>query len=256
MDDEIESGSPAPAVTEAVEKSPVEVVDQGTAPEIDGEEKQVEPAKTFTQAELDAAIQKRLLKEERRVHRRVEQQYREQAEARNREVVPQREAYRDDEAYLNAQIEHLAEKKAAEKFEQRERQSTQEKTSEAFMEKAETAKAKYSDFDAVVGNPELTINEAMVEFISDSDTGPDLAYFLGKNPIKAQEIAAMTPMKAARELTRLESEVNAKPTVRTSNAPAPINPIGNRGSAAPTIANADFSEYKKLRASQGARWSR
>ena len=256
MDDAIESGSPAPAETEAVQKLPVETISEGTAPEAGGEEKQAEPAKTFTQAELDAAIQKRLLKEERRVHRRVEQQYREQAEARTREVAPARESFGDDEAYLNAQIEHLAEKKAAEKFEQRTRQSQQEKTSEAFLEKAETVKAKYADFDAVVSNPQLRINVGMAEFIADSDNGPDLAYFLGKNPIKAEEIAAMTPMKAARELSRLEAEVGAKPPVRTSNAPAPISPIGNRGGASPTIANADFSEYKKLRAAQGARWSR
>lgn len=257
MDDEvIESGTPAPAVTEAVEKQAVETIDKGTAPELDGEEKQAEPAKTFTQAEVDAAIQKRLLKAERQMHRRVEQQTRDRADAQTREVAPNREAYRDDEAYLNAQIEHLAEKRAAEKFEQRERQSTQDKSQEAFLERAEATKAKYSDFDAVVGNQALSINQGMAEFISDSDIGPEVAYFLGKNPMKAQEIAAMTPMKAARELSAIEAQVSAKPPVRTSNAPAPITPIGNRGGATPTIANSDFAEYKKLRASQGARWSR
>lgn len=255
MDDVIESGSPAPTETEVV-KQPVEIVDQGTAPEVTEEEKQVEPERKFTQAELDAAVQKRLLKEERRVHRRVEQQLREQAEAKTREIEPKRDEFRDDEAYLQAQIEHLAEKKATQKVAERERAQQHDKTQEVFFERAEAVKARYADFDAVVGNPTLPINEAMTEFISDSTVGPDLAYFLGKNPSKAAEIAQMSPIKAARELTAIEAQLNAKPQVRTSKAPAPIDPISGRGSAAPSIANADFSEYKKLRAAQGARWAR
>ena len=41
------------------------------------------------------------------------------------------------------------------------------------------------------------------EFIAESDQGADIAYHLGKNPMKAAQIAQMSPVKAARELTRL-----------------------------------------------------
>jgi hypothetical protein len=256
MDGEIESEVIAPVDTATVTTS-VESIDEGTAPEDDGEtKKQAEPEKSFTQAEVDALVQKRLMKEERRTHRRVEQQMREQAEARTRETAPQRESFGDDDAYLEAQVEHLAEKKAAEKMEQRDRMTKQEASQDAFLEKSEKAQAKYADFQEVVSNPTLSINEGMAEFISDSDSGPDIAYFLGKNPSKAAEIASLSPIKAARELTRIEAELSIKPQPKTSSAPAPINPVGNRGGAAPTIASSDFSEYKKLRASQGARWSR
>lgn len=235
---------------------PVELVDKGTAPEVDGEGKQAAPEKTFSQAEVDALVQKRLRKEERSTVRRVEQQHREQVEAKAREVAPQRAAFADDDAYLAAQVEHLSERKAAEKFAQRDQARTQETASEAFHERAEAVKAKHADFDAVVSNPALAINDGMAEFINDSDAGPDIAYFLGTNPAKAAEIAGMSPMKAARELARIEADLSTKTAVKTSSAPAPITPVGNRGGAAPTIANSDFSEYKKLRAAQGARWSR
>lgn len=251
MEDEIEVVGIVDTAT-----PPVELVDQGTAPEVDGEVKQAAPAKTFTQEEVDAVVQKRLQKEERRTVRRVEQQHREQLEARSREVAPQREAFADDDAYLAAQVDHLAEKKAADKLSQRDRASQQETANEAFAERAEAVKAKHADFDAVVSNPALAINDAMAEFIKDSDAGPDIAYFLGKNPAKAADIASLSPVKAARELARIEADLSTKPQVKTSSAPAPITPVGNRGSAAPTIANSDFSEYKKLRAAQGARWSR
>ena len=70
------------------------------------EPKQDEQPKTFTQAEVDALIQKRLLKEERRVHRRIEQQLREQKQAEVLKIEPKRDDFRDDEAFTQAQIDH------------------------------------------------------------------------------------------------------------------------------------------------------
>lgn len=216
---------------------------EGTAPagEVD-DEKQVEPVKTFTQAEVDAMVQKRLLKEERRVHRRVEQQLREQSEAKTREIEPKRDEFRDDDAYFQAQIEHLAEKKAAEKLNQRQQADEAARRSESFIEKAEKATERYSDFQAVVSNPALRINDEMAEFISESDLGADVAYFLGKNPSKADEIAGLSPMKAARELTRIESELAARPKATPSKAPEPISPVGVRGKASSSALPSDSDD--------------
>lgn len=215
----------------------------GTAPGGDVEDtKQVEPPKTFTQAEVDAMVQKRLLKEERRVHRRVEQQMREQSEAQTREIEPRRDEFRNDEAYVQAQIEHLAEKKAAEKLTQREQASEANRRNESFIEKAEKASERYTDFQTVVGNPSLRINDEMAEFISESDLGADVAYFLGKNPSKAAEIAQLSPIKAARELTRIESELAARPKATPSKAPEPISPVGVRGKASSSSLPSDADD--------------
>lgn len=243
MTDALDAGLPAPVLSDDVNPEPN--TSDGTAPPEVVETKQ--EAKTFTQAEVDAMVQKRLLKEERRFHRKVEQSLREQAEARAREVEPKRDEFRDDDAYLNAQIEHLAEKKAAQKIAERERANQQERVSEAFLEKAEKAKDRYVDFDAVVGNPTLAINEGMAEFIADSDAGPDLAYYLGKNPMKAQQIAQLSPIKAARELTRLEAELSAKPKPRLSSAPPPITPVGANRGGDKSPAEMTDAEYAKWR---------
>lgn len=248
MENETADLSALPSVSEEVKPTEPNTPTDTAAAEV-VETKQVEPAKTFTQAEVDALVQKRLLKEERKVHRRVEQQLREQEAARAREIEPKRDSYRDDDAYLQAQIEHLAEKKAAEKLEQRERQTQQERAAEAFHDKAEKAQARYPDFQAVISNPTLSINDSMAEFITDSDTGADIAYFLGKNPHRASDIAAMSPMKAARELTRLEAELAAKPKPQpSSNAPAPISPIKgeNGGSKEPSeMTDKEFAAYRR-----------
>jgi hypothetical protein len=228
-----------------------EVQDTPLATAADGalEEKQAEPAKTFTQAEVDALVQKRLLKEERRVHRRIEQQLRQtqQAEALR---PPQREAFRDDNSFLQAHVEHLAEQKAAEKLEQRKQAEEAERRQEAFLEKAEKVAERYPDFQAVVSNPTLPINDAMAEYIADSDHGADLAYHLGKNPMKAAQIAQLSPIKAARELARIESELSQKQARPVSKAPAPITPIAGVGASSKSPSEMTDAEFAKWRRSQ------
>ena len=261
MEDEvIVAPAPAPAVevatpnVEAETKNTVDAIPEDTAPK--GEEtKQAEPAKTFTQAEVDALVQKRLLKKEREVLRNVQREQAEQAQRARIEQEPQRENFKDDDAYLEARLEQLAERKAAEKITQLEKQREAEKASDKFLERAEKVSEKYPDFQTVAGNPDLAINAGMAEFIADSELGPDVAYYLGKHPSKATEIARMSPIKAARELTRIEVELS-KPIVKTSSAPAPIDPIGTRGSVQTNLANASFAEYKKQRRAMNPSWRR
>lgn len=237
-----DAGESLPVVTDDV--NPVLNTPEGTAPDGEVEPKQAEPAKTFTQAEVDALIQKRLLKEERRVHRRIEQQQREQQQRQVLEHEPKREAFGNDEAYLQAHLEHLAEIKAAAKVAERERAIEAERRSESFLEKAEKATERYPDFQSVVSNPTLAINDAMAEFIGESDLGADVAYFLGKNPIKAAQIAQLSPIKAARELARIEADLAARPKARPSNAPEPINPVGTRGKASTSALPSDEDDIE------------
>jgi hypothetical protein len=213
------------------------------------EPKQVEPAKTFTQAEVDALVQKRLLKEERRVHRRIEQQLRD-SQQQQALRPPERDAYRDDDAYLHAQVEHLAEKRAAEKLQERSRADEASRRQEAFLEKADKVAERYADFQAVVSNPTLPINDAMAEYIADSDHGAEVAYHLGKNPMKAAQIAQMSPIKAARELARIESEVSQVQAKPVSKAPAPITPIAGVGASSKSPSDMTDAEFAKWRKSQ------
>lgn len=231
MTDEVQeiAGTPAPVELADV-NSEAQNAPEVTAADGDVGTQEQAKEKVFTQSEVDALIQKRLLKEERRVHRRIEQQLREAQQAKPM-VEPKRESFADDEQYLQAHIEHLADKRAAEKLAERQQLQERERIQTTFLEKAEKAAERYEDFDSVVSNPALPINEGMAEFIAESDLGPDVAYYLGKNPSKAAQIAQLSPIKAARELTRIESELASKPQAKPSKAPEPISPVGNRGKA-------------------------
>lgn len=219
--------------TEPLESVEVKQAEQNTpdataAPgDVDKPKQEEQPAKTFTQAEVDAIVQKRIAKEERKIERKFAETLREQTTA----IPPKRETFGSDEEFSQAEIDHKAEVKARELVQQRERQTQAEKQREVFEERAEKVLDRYADFQVVVGNPALRINEAMADFIQDSEQGPDLAYYLGKNPGKAAEIYQLSPMRAARELVRLEAEIAAKPKATPSKAPDPISPVGARGKA-------------------------
>ena len=231
-----------PASVELDNVKPEAPTPEVTATPGEVEQKQDEPAKAFTQAEVDALVQKRLQKEERRVHRRVEQQLREQQSAERLAVELRRDSFVDDQAYFDAQIEHLAEKRAADKLAERERSQEAERRNESFIEKAEEAAERYADFQSVVGNPALRINDEMAEFISESEHGADVAYFLGKHPDRAADISRLSPIKAARELTRIESELAARPKATPSKAPEPITPVGVRGKASSSSLPSDSDD--------------
>lgn len=245
--------------TETIETSESELIQtEPNTPEVtaaDGEvetKQQAEPEKTFTQAEVDALVQKRLLKEERRVHRRIEQQMRDAQQQQVRQQAPARESFQDDEAYLRAHIEHLAEQKAAEKLAERQARQEAEKRSESFLAKAEKAAERYADFQAVVSNPSLPVNEAMAEFIAESDQGAEVAYFLGKNPGKAYEISQLSPIRAARELAKIEADLASRPA-RVSRTPEPISPVGNRGRASSSSLPSDDDDIETWMRKERAR---
>lgn len=240
------AGSPAPVslgdVTTKAKNTPEVTAAAGVVE--NQEQAQDKPQKTFTQAEVDALVQKRLLKEQRRLNRQMQEQFAQ----RTNQQPPKRESFRDDEEFLQAQIDHRAEQLAQQKLAERQKAEQSERMAESFLEKAEKAIERYPDFQAVVSNPALPINEPMAEFIAESDMGPDVAYYLGKNPGKAAQIAAMTPVKAAIALKGIEAEIAAKPApTKPSAAPAPIKPIGASSASTKSPAEMTDAEYAKWR---------
>lgn len=210
-------------------KQPEQNTPEATAAagDVEKPKQEEQPEKTFTQAELDAIVQKRLAKERRTMERDIANRQREQATA----TPPKREAFASEEEFSQAEIDHLAEVKARALVEERAKASAAEKQRETYLERAESVQERYPDFRLVVENPSLPINGTMADFIEDSEHGPDVAYYLGKNPGKAHEIFNLPPVRAARELLRIETELAAKPKATPSKAPDPITPVGTRGKA-------------------------
>ena len=106
------------------------------------------------------------------------------------------------------------------------------RTQEQFSERLTKTKEKYTDFSEVVEKSNVMVPQIAVQAIVNHPLGPELQYYLGKNPDEAQRLTAINnPLLQAMELGsiigKLDTPQATKPTV--SNAPPPIKPIKSSG---------------------------
>ena len=207
---------------------------------------ETQPSKTFTQEELDAAIGKRLAREQRKWEREQAQR---SAETQIVKAAPTAsvDQFESPEAYAEA----LAYQKAEELIAKREAAKQQSQVLESYQEREESAREKYDDFEQVAYNPKLPITNVMAEAIQSSDIGPDLAYYLGSNPKDAERISRMSPLSQAKEIGKIEAKLSSNPPVKkTTSAPAPISPVTARSSGAPAYDTTDPRSIKNMSASE------
>ena len=223
---------PAPELEATV--APVSEVQ---TPEVDQEQ---QPAKTFSQEDLDAAIGKRLAREQRKWER--EQAQRAQPPMpTSAPVAP--EQFESTDAYVDA----LATQRAEQLLAQREQNRQRTELLESYHDREEKAREKYDDFEQVAYNPNLPITDAMAQSIQASDIGPEVAYHLGANPKEAERIARLSPLLQAKEIGKLEAKLASDPPVKkTSNAPTPISPITARSTGTPAYDTTDPRSIKTM----------
>jgi hypothetical protein len=178
---------------------------------------EAQPVKAFTQEELDAAIGKRLAREQRKWERE-----RATPVAPVVAADPRPEQFDSTESYAEA----LALKKAEQLLYERDVQRQQTEVLGAYHDREEEARSKYDDFEQVAYNPSLKITTVMAQTIQSSDIGPDVAYYLGANPKEADRISRLAPYVQAKEIGRIEAKLASEPMVKkTSSAPPPVQPV-------------------------------
>ena len=133
----------------------------------------------------------------------------------------------DETKYQQALIAHAerrAEAAADAKIRAWQQQQQVQAQVESFKSRESTFAESVEDYADVVYDPSTPISAPMAEVIRESEVGPQLAYYLGKNRNEAAKIAAMSPIAAARELGRLEAKLAApvtKPVVPKAPPPPP-----------------------------------
>jgi hypothetical protein len=211
----------------------------------------VEPAaeapKTFSQEELDAAIGKRLAREQRKWEREQAAKAAEK-QLRTPVEIPPIEQFASPDEYA----EVLAERKAEELLARREQARAQSEIIESYHDREEEARIKYDDFEQVAYNAKLPITNEMAQTIQSSEVGPDIAYYLGSNPKEAERISRLSPLSQAKELGKIEAKLADNPPVKkTSNAPAPIAPVTARSSSgSPAYDTTDPRSVKTMTTSE------
>lgn len=226
----------------AVESAPEPIETVSTEPVKNTPEAAPE-SKTFTQEELDAAIGKRLAREQRKWEREQAQRMQQPAAT----VAPAQTDYETVEQYAEA----LAAVKAEQLLAKREQEKYQREVIETYHEKEEDARAKYDDFEQVAYNPNLRITDVMAECIQASDIGPDVVYYLGTNPKEAERISKLSAALQGKEIGKLETKLSNEPPVKkATSAPAPISPVTAKGSGTASYSTDDPRSMKNMSTSE------
>lgn len=228
------------------------------------------PEKTFTQAELDEIVQKRINKLERKMERqRIESETRAQVlnEVQSKpEAAANKPKIEDFGDYADFQ-EALTDWKVDEKLRQLENQKTQsearktqesetQRTNERQAELIESGERKYEDFEEVVKSDKNSYSRAAYLAILESDQSADIVYHLAKNQEEAKRIAALPAYAQAKEIGKLEDRLSATKPVKASNAPKPVDPIGSGQANTKSIDNMSQDEYNAYRLKQKPVWGR
>jgi hypothetical protein len=173
-----------------------------------------------------------------------------QAEAPQQETMPKREQYANDEDWLNARDEFRDRQRDAKVAQERGRESAAKQAQRVSTLLSEAEKLDGFDRDTF---DSLPVSQAMADAILDSDIGSKLIAHLTLNEGEAERISKLSPARQAAEIGKLEAKLS---TVKASNTPPPIKPIGSAGSSSKPVEQMSQSEYEAMRAKQGARWAR
>lgn len=256
-----------PEATEAAASPDGQQNEQQTDPKTDPEERPRDERGRFkgAQARIDELTRARYEAEREAAYWRSLASAPQQ-QAQQQQPKPTPEQFPDYAQYVEA----LTEWKAGELLERQlaRRDAVQAQTAAqraaaaremTFAERTAIVRQAMPDFDEVVGKSEIPIAEHVRSVLLDSESGPQLAYHLARNPDLAQRISAMDPLTSARELGRLEASLAARPAAaRTvSNAPPPARGIpGNASSPSRDPTRMSMDEYVAWRRSQKASWAR
>lgn len=244
-----------------------------------------EPAPADTQPDAQpqdqpkkGGVQKRIdeLTRERYEAQREAEFWRQQAEQRAQQPQqqaappPKLEDYQDVNQFFEARDAWVKEQTKAEilretqeqaqrqQFEaQRHQQAlAQQQRVERFNAQEAEVAARYPDYNQAIHNPLMQqvkqVRPDILETMVDSDHGPEIAYFLAKNPEHLQRVASLPPLAAVREIGRIEQMFMA-PQKQTTQAPDPVRTVGGKAEATRNPENMSISEYRKWRQSQTSR---
>lgn len=257
------TGQEAPAVASETPNPEVAQDNKAALPEVDTQATTEEPtaeAKTFTQEELNDIVKKEKARAEAKAERRVLKALERiapapaqpQSQAPQMEARPARRDGESDDAYI--------ERVADWKLDQRERASHQQKAQEQTQTLAKKTEGLYAEASKLPGFDReefdaLPLTPILAQTLVESDQAPQLMAYMSAHPEEVDRIAALSPARQAAEIGKLEAKVAAAPKV--SKAPAPITPIGSRGSGSNgDPASMSVDQWAAHMKKQGSRWVR
>lgn len=223
VDDQIEQDEPVEAIdtdeADDTEDSGDDTADAPEAKPLRGVQKRIDE---LTRRNHESRA------ENERLSRLLEQQSQPRQEERNDE--PQIENYNDYAAYTKDVGRWAAREERLRSDHERSVRSAQDAAERKTQGVVSAGRDKYADFNEVALSDKVRVSDIMAQAMSESEAGPDVAYYLGKNRDEALRISQLSPMAQVLEIGRIESRIGAPSGKRLTGAPAPVTTLGRGGS--------------------------
>jgi phenylpyruvate tautomerase PptA (4-oxalocrotonate tautomerase family) len=163
-------------------------------------------------------------------------------------------------AYLFEHVDQRAVAAAEKRLKTQQEQESQTRRKSAFAERETKFAKDIVDYHEVTRDPTLPITPVIAEAIEESEEGPALAYWLGKNRSIVEKLSQLSPLMAARELGRIEERLvaerkaakAAKPAVSAAPPPAPkIEAVDPQVTKDPSqMTDAEFAKWRRRQIAQ------
>lgn len=131
--------------------------------------------------------------------------------------------------------EALAEYKYAQKQQAQAQYYSQQAQAQAIAQdwqsKVEKVRAVAPDFDEAFKNvAEITFAQSTLDAVAGHEKGAEIAYLLGKDPVKAYQIASLPPMQQLMAIGEIAAKTNLTKPKTVTNAPPPVKPVSGKSS--------------------------
>ena len=182
---------------------------------------------------------------------------------------PTREQFDDEDAYLEAVVDWKLEQTTAAPADspsaQKPSESAQTDQSAAIQQRFEDARERHDDYDEVLADSEVLVNDDVSQVLLLHQQGPELLYYLAQHPDEAEALNEVRPEILGRRVQRLASRLDKPPDATESppppdkqspapSSPEPINPVsgGSTGRVERNMGELSYQDYAARRRKEQA----
>ena len=163
----------------------------------------------------------------------------------------------DPVAFQRAMTTYVAKQTEAavdRRWQEQEVQRNRQQAATGFYEKSREYAKTHSDYDGDLASLDSSVRfrDEVMEAITLSPQGPEVAHYLAKHLDEADRIARLPPHLAAVQLGRIEVQVSTTKPKPVSNAPSPVSTVGGGSRASQDVNDPQLSQaaWLKLRRAQ------
>lgn len=146
-------------------------------------------------------------------------------------VEPQMSDFDTFEDYTEALAEYKYTQKQQAQAQQYSQQAQAQAIAQDWQSKVEKVRAVAPDFDEAFKNvAEITFAQTTLAAVAGHEKGAEIAYLLGKDPVKAYQIASLPPMQQLMAIGEIAAKTNLTRPKTVTNAPPPVKPVSGKSS--------------------------